>query len=108
MSGNRGSGSGRKGPGSSLDVCSILTFETPLFTPIPDVISRLKQGDLLTIELDTSLTSVLAVTINKEIAGTIVGAQMSTIASCLKSGFAYKGEILKLSGGNCTILITPN
>lgn len=109
MSGNRGSGKSsgdQSGNSLSANTCSTLAFETPLYSPVPAVVTRLKKGEFLRVELDSKLRTVLAITQTGDVAGTIVGSKMSSIASCLKNGFVYKGEIIRLSGGNCTINIT--
>jgi hypothetical protein len=109
MSGNRrtsGSG-GRPGGGARYDDCSSLSFEASLYSPVPSVITKLKVGDYLRIELDDTEKTVLALNNRREIAGTLVGKNMLKIIDCLRKNFKYKGEITKISGGSCTITIMP-
>jgi hypothetical protein len=106
MSGNSTPNKGqRKEGGYALEECDIEPFSTQLFSPAPAIVSKLKKGDWLRIELDPGLTTVLAITLDGNVAGTIMGKNMSRLASCLRRKYRFKGEVTNITGGNCTLTI---
>jgi len=107
MSGGDSSG-GYSGPDEVLDCASIFE-KTILNSPKPDVLSKITAGDVLTLELkqDDGRKSLVAVTNNKEVAGSITSATLSKIKSCMDQGFSYIAIVESIEGGRCTVLLRP-
>ena len=108
--GGSGSSGGSIPVGSMVghaDHCD-LQFETTLYGPIPSVVTELRVGDLLTVQLikgDHS-QSVAALTQSKhEVAGTFAGpVQLGTLVSCL-SQYNYVAEVKAISGSQVTVFV---
>ncbi len=107
MSGGDFSGGGG-GPDEVFDCASIFE-KTILNSPKPDVISKLKVGDVLTLELKQydEKKSLVAVTSDNEVAGSITSATLSKIKNCIDQGFSYISIVESIEGGRCTVLLRP-
>jgi len=111
--GGSGTNNGRpvsgSGSGSGSDPCDI-RFQTNLFSPIPAVVSSLKVGDVLDIELykQGEATSVAALTqTTRQVAGTLAGArQLGDLVACLRQDHQYQGEIVTIAGSAITLDIS--
>ncbi|RII26349.1 MAG: hypothetical protein CXR31_11705 [Geobacter sp.] len=101
--------SGGSGAGDEVFDCASIFEKTILNSPKPDVLSKVKAGDVLTLELRQfdGRKSLVAVTNNKEIAGSITSATLSKIKSCMDQGFSYIAIVESIEGGRCTVLLRP-
>lgn len=89
--------------------CASIFEKTILNSPKPDVISKIKVGDVLTLELKQfdDRKSLVAVTNDQEVAGSITSATLSKIKSCMDQGFSYIAIVDSIEGGRCTVLLRP-
>jgi len=101
-----GSGGGSGHETSSPKNCESLSIKTQLASPKPTVISKLKIGDFLTIDLTPPRGPVQAITGDGEIAGAILSPTIAQLIECINDGHIYKAKVLEIKGGNCQILIT--
>ena len=80
--------------------CLEIHFQTQLSSPKPDVISKLKKGDTLNIELRTIHTQVVVAAIfDEEIAGGIASPQISSIRECIQRGTKYRAKVISIHEG---------
>lgn len=107
MSGGDSSGSGG-GSGEVLDCASIFE-KTILNSPKPDVLSKIKIGEVLILELlqFDGKKSLVAVTKDNDVAGSITSATLSKIKNCMDQGFTYIAIVESIEGGRCTVLLRP-
>lgn len=89
--------------------CADIFEKTLLNSPKPEVLSKIKEGDVLTLELRQfeSGKSLVAITLSGEIAGSITSASLSKIKSCIDKGFGYIALVESVIGGKCTVLLRP-
>jgi hypothetical protein len=95
------SGGGTDGGNTKCDIHE----ETPLNSPVPTVIQKLHPGDLLTLELQGH--SVVALTSNRERAGSITFRRLADLLECIGEGWTYVAEVKRVSGGLCMVLVRP-
>lgn len=80
--------------------CLEINFQTQLSSPKPDVVSKLKIGNTLNIELITINTQVVVAAIfNEEIAGGIASPQISSIRECIQIGVKYRAKVISIREG---------
>ena len=91
--------------GSANDKCNIVE-RTVLNSPVATVVSELKVGDILFVELETTPRNRV---VAKSSAGTVAGAITSTklvdLIECLQDGHTYEGEVISVHGGRIEIEI---
>lgn len=92
-----GDGAGMRG-----DVCGIIEI-TILASPKPKVLANLKVGDDLYLRLNNNSPPVLAMTVNNEIAGTVIVRSLADLVQCISEGNSYVATVLNLDGGVCEI-----
>jgi hypothetical protein len=80
--GSSGGGDGR-GPEIPQIECSRISERTVLNSPVPDVVSILKNGDILEIEVQNR-TSLVAITKEGNIAGALTLPLLPRIVECMK------------------------
>jgi len=105
MSGGSSIGGGGGG-GNDQVTCETLIVKTVLNSPNPEVVPHLREGEILSIELRG--TSLVAMTANGEIAGSITSTMMAKILECIRRGFKYVALVKKISGGHCDVEIRPS
>ena len=95
--------------GGPKNACAILTFETPLNSPVPSVVAKLKKGSDLKLRKAVSGAAIRieAVTMSYgEVAGTITSQFLPQLISCLDSGFEYLAVVTTdPSGGYLNLLV---
>lgn len=103
MSGS-GSGTPDFGPTEPVD-CAELAFEAAIASPHPDVVASLTQGEILTVELDTSSgrNRVLVRTNRGDVAGALISGRIAELLRCLQEGVAFEAEVTGIDGGDVTI-----
>lgn len=101
-----GSGGGGGTPIPDFQSCEDLVITVQLSSPKENVISRLKEGDILTIDfMEDSLTTVYAF-YEGEVAGGIAASSIRKLRECLLSGTKYQGKVLEINQGQVRIKIT--
>ncbi|MEW6070909.1 MAG: hypothetical protein AB1485_09850 [Candidatus Thermoplasmatota archaeon] len=105
MSGHGGSDAG--GYSSTHSPCDELNFEASLASPQSEVVSRLRKGDILSVELRSSNgKNFIAALSNNEIAGSII-ERVADLVRCIQEGNTYEAEVLSIRGGAVNILVRP-
>jgi hypothetical protein len=99
--GSSGGGDGR-GPEIPQIECSRISERTVLNSPVPDVVSILKNGDILEIEVQNR-TSLVAITKEGNIAGALTLPLLPRIVECIEEGFKYVAIVVSVSGGECRV-----
>lgn len=106
------SGSGGFSGGSHNETevaCDLLSFVTYLASPKHDVISSLKVGDFLDVNIVDSTSGKLVVAFYGEnIAGGITSGKYTRLKRCLLEGFNYKAKVEAISQGNVTVRLIPS
>jgi hypothetical protein len=105
--GGGGGGGGRRPRGDGGDPCACFVDRVVLASPKPKVIAKLKEKDILKVELKDGKPPVLAVTKGDEVAGTIIPTDLSTLVACIKKGYHYEANVVEIDGGSCTVEIQP-
>ncbi|MEQ1247796.1 hypothetical protein ABLT93_11425 [Acinetobacter soli] len=102
-----GSGGGGGTPIIDFQSCEDLVITVQLSSPKENVISRLEEGDILTIEFmrDSATTTVYAF-YEGEVAGGIASSSIRKLRECLLSGTKYQGKVLEINQGQVRIKIT--
>lgn len=113
MSGGGGGGSSSEnwrgqavGPGAEDDKCAIVE-KTVLNSPNPTVITDLRVGNVLWVELEDaqSRRRLVVKTEVGDIAGAITSTRIADIIECIQKGFSYKAEVLAINAGRVEIEI---
>lgn len=105
MSGNPGNDSPYGGD-LSVD-CGSLTVITQLSSPIKEVIGKLKEGDILSIQIATDQGPVQAFTEDPELAGNVLASRVLDLVNCIVQGNSYAAVVLSIDGAHCKIHIRP-
>jgi len=101
-----GSGGGGGTPIIDFQSCEDLVITVQLSSPKENVISRLEDGDILTIGfMPDSATTVYAF-YEGEVAGGIAASSIRRLRECLLSGTKYQGKVLEINQGQVRIKIT--
>ena len=87
--------------------CLIIDEETRLQSPVPEVISTLKPGDILTLKTTAGRAPVVAVNALGKTAGSIVPSSLSSLIRCIENGFSYVANVISIRGGICIVHIVP-
>lgn len=103
MSGSSGGG------GASPDYespCDTLRFEAQLTSPQPAVVSTLKPGELLDIEV-VNMKGQLVVQVLKsgQAAGGLAGPDATRLRNCIEKGHEYKAKVLTINGGQVRVFV---
>lgn len=102
-----GTGGGSGTPNGSVD-CSNIAEQTSISSPKADVLSKLKVGDILAVDINGQGTrKILVVKFKGKEAGSIsTFAKAATIIDCIENGFIFTAKIVKIQGGAYTVTIT--
>lgn len=102
-----GSGGGVGGEGGIPPVpnidCMRIMEKTILNSPVPEVVSTLKTGDILKVSLRER--SLVAVTENNAVAGALTPPLLPRIVECINEGYEYIAIVQTVSGGRCIVEI---
>jgi hypothetical protein len=101
MSGSGGGGYG--GPTRSSTDCNIVE-RVPLNSPQASVVSTLKPGDRLDVELRES---VLVAVYKGTVAGALTPQSLLDLIDCIGKGRHYVANVLQLRGAFCEVEIRP-
>jgi hypothetical protein len=91
--------------GGKADDCNFEVPSTQLRSTVANVVSKLKKGDVLHVEVDEDLPAVL-VKRGGEAVGSIVD-RVPKFVACSKAGFRYDAEILEIDGAAVTVSTRP-
>jgi hypothetical protein len=91
----------------STDICERVYRGVSLSSPKRNILSKLKVGDRLNLEIRTYKDSfvVFAVTASGEDAGTVISSSNVQIIKCIQQGYIYVAIVKTLDGGDCTLEI---
>ncbi|BCS51772.1 hypothetical protein [Geobacter sp. SVR] len=108
MSGGDSTGGGGGSTGEVLD-CSKLFERTVLNSPKAEILAKLEAGQVLKLILmqSDSKKSLVAVTSEGEVAGSITTASLSQIKKCIDQGYGYIALVESVAGGRCSVLLRP-
>lgn len=84
--------------------CENIEFDTQLFSPDPKVVSNIKRGDELQIELGSGRKS-LVVVFKGQLAGTLLGKYLIQLIDCIDKGYIFIAIVKNIEGGNCNLKI---
>lgn len=101
-----GSGGGSGYIPSGPTDCEKLSIKTQLASPIATVISKLKVGEILDVQLIPPRGPVQVVTSAGDVAGAILPPDLAQLIECISDSHEYQAKVLDIKGGNCQILIT--
>lgn len=104
-----GSGGGGYGDYSEPEVsCELLTIETQLSSPKPDVVAELEVGSVLQVELEQQgPTTVVVLKHTGNIAGGIASPRMPRLRECIQSGTRYMATVVSIVSDVVRVRITP-
>ena|SRR5713226_6793099 len=91
--------------GGAADDCEFEVASTQLRSTVPSVVSKLKKGDVVHIEVDDDLPAVL-VKRGSEAVGSVVD-RVPKFVACSRAGYRYEAEILELDGAAVTVRTRP-
>ncbi|GEM_PF-1950550 len=77
--------------------CQFIEEEGTLLNQNISFIRALYPGDVLKVQLDTSSDAVIAVNSKGEICGNISISSLDQLIKCLKKGFLFKANILRIN-----------
>jgi hypothetical protein len=106
MSGGKAK-SGR--PIASANRCEDFTDKTTLNSPKATVISKLKEGDVLRVDLQpirAGGATVVAITPGDQVAGAITSTKSPQLIKCIEKGHKYQALVVEIDGGRCTVEIS--
>lgn len=107
MSGTGGDGGAFGGSGGNYDFdCSRVSTKTNIVSPDPVVVSSLRIGDLLDVQLRSATGPVIAVTNAGEVAGSLFVINLGALIACIINGHEFTAKILSINGGNVQVLIS--
>lgn len=101
-----GSGVGSDYIPSGPTDCEKLSIKTQLASPVPTVVSTLKVGEILAVQLIPPRGPVQVVTAGGDVAGAILPPDLAQLIECISDSHEYQAKILGIDGGNCQVLIT--
>ena len=103
--GTSGGGTGGTAGGQG-NICSNLFERTILNSPVPQVVNKLKQGDLLQLETQDQ-GRILVASYQGEVAGSVTSPRLIDFIECIQSGYAYIATVDSVNGGQCHVTIRP-
>src|SRR5438105_653568 len=108
MSGDKPLPPGNGGPDGGKDCASIIE-QVPLNSPKQEVVSKLKIGSILKLEVhvEGGRDILAAVNSNGQKAGTITTASYITIIKCIQDGFGFDAIVISIDRGDCMLEIRP-
>jgi hypothetical protein len=103
MSGSGGGGGGTETPVLS---CEDLVIHTQIASPKGGVVSKLKVGDTLDVEVQThSGTAVVVLLFKGKVAGGLASPQVSQLRECIEGGTTYKATVTGTNGAVIKVTI---
>lgn len=96
------SGSGGGGYSPPDTNCANLSFTTVLSSPQVSVISTLKKGDQLKLELQLAPVKLVMATNKGKFTGTIT-TQAQKLIACIEAGTDYVADVVSVSGHQCSV-----
>lgn len=103
-----GSGGGGGGVVDTIVDCHELVLETQLTSPKEDVVERISEGDILTLELHlVSDRAVVVATYDGQVAGGVASGMLPQLRECIESGVRYHARVLLIRGGQVKVRIEP-
>ncbi len=87
------------GGGGQPDDCSSIDVNVVLQSPQPAVVTTLRKGDLLRVQLTSGGPPILAVTQQGAAAGAIIPPDIRKLVDCLNKGHDFVAEVLQVTGG---------
>ena len=102
-----GSGGGSYGGGfESASTCEALVIDTQLSSPKEDVVSKIKIGDELDVDVrQIGSTAVVVVLHNGSVAGGIAAPQVQKLRECIAAGTTYIAKVTSKSDGQVRVRI---
>lgn len=96
-------------PGNGAPNCASIIEQVPLNSPKAEVISKLKVGNVLKLEVhvEGGRNILIAVNSKGEKAGTITTASSITIINCIQNGFDFIAVVISIDRGDCMLEIRP-
>lgn len=85
--------------------CKDFSALVSLNSPNEEVLEKIGEDFILEIGIDKETGSVVAF-YGSEIVGAVTVPQIAKFIDCLNKGNKYKGRVLSLRGGQCTIQIS--
>lgn len=99
-----GSGGTTYDPTPPQRPCDRLNFRTVLNSPDPAVVSALKVGDKLQVELDlTGGRRKVVAKYNGRVAGSITSDSLPQLISCLEGGHHFYADVQGVAGGRVDV-----
>jgi hypothetical protein len=90
------------------DDCGTLSQSTTLNSPNSAVLTQLRKGDLLDIQVSKAGKGVVVQALhNGQIAGSITSSIIQRLAECMEKGYEYVAEVIEIKGGACRVHIRP-
>ena len=105
-----GSNSGRTGGGGGESFnCQTLVERTSLSSPVPEVVSKLHEGDQLRVTISQlgGVEVLQALDGDGEIAGSLVPQSLPRFIMCIRQGVEYVAVIQQRDGGRVRVEIRP-
>lgn len=89
--------------------CANIIEQVPLNGPKPEVVSKLKAGSVLKLEVHEEGGRNILVAVNSkgQKAGTITTASSITIINCIQNGFKFIAIVISIDRGDCMLEIRP-
>lgn len=90
------------------DTCWIIELVT-LSSPVRAVVSRLKRGDRLSVEVQRAgrVDALVALTAERQLAGSLMPKSRTKLLDCIEKGRKYIALVTERNGGACTVEIRP-
>lgn len=101
-----GSGGGSGTPILNFQSCEDLAIIVQLSSPKEVIVSKLKEGYILSIDFFSNNISTIYALYEGKIAGGIATPILTKLRECLLSGTKYQGEVLEINQGQVRIKIT--
>ncbi len=106
MSGSPGGGGGGGPITPSGTDCSRLIIRTPLSSPKPKVVAKLKKGDQLEVVAQSAAGPAIVQTKKGEEAGSIT-SRLAELLRCIEEGYSYTATVISITGGIVEVEIRP-
>ena len=101
-----GSGGGGGTPIPDFQSCEDLTINVQLSSPKEAIVSKLIEGDILKIGLESNNSTTVYAFYEDDIAGGIAAPVIGKLRECLRSGTKYQGRVLEVNQGQVRVKIT--
>ena len=103
MSGSGGGG----GISTPFDNCELLVIDTQLSSPKPNIVSKIKVNDILSITIQrTGETTVVVALHGKDVAGGLASPETGRLRACIESGTQYVAKVTFVNDGQVRIRVS--